>query len=487
MSLTHTPPETASEVQMEVVSDDASAEDEGFRGEVAAAAGPPIAPPRRRLTRALMRSLFSIIVGSLVLRLASQTTGQMLQFYFDYIHRHHHYLSYTLTGFVTASFFITELFGSLILGAMSDRYGRRLFILLGPVLGLIAVQMTSMTVVLWLLVITRLLEGLSTASSVPATLGYISEATVGRPALRARVIGFFEITLVGGIALGALVGSYLWESFGHPATVLGVELTSPAFAINGLIYLLSLLIFAWGLKDLKRRPGMTPDAYSKLHHYRAVLRSRRVWLFIPAWLAIFSIIGVWINTSIRLLTGGERRAGQLLMGNLSKLQFGNGFAVLAILFAVGILAWSFVLARYRKTSVMMIAVGGLFILLGTVYGLNHLDSFASPLYYPLMAGLLLGVVLLSGFTPAALTYLADVTESYTEDRGSIMGLYSVFLGVGQLLGAMAGGPLAQRSGIDGLLWLSAAFGIITLMSLLLLRRKHPQEAVRATPRLPAGS
>jgi predicted MFS family arabinose efflux permease len=82
--------------------------------------------------------------------------------------------------------------------------------------------------------------------------------------------------------------------------------------------------------------------------------------------------------------------------------------------------------------------------------------------------------------------LADVTESYTEDRGSIMGLYSVFLGVGQLLGAMAGGYFAQRSGIDGLLWLSAAFGIITLLSLLLLRRKHPQEAVRAAPRLPAG-
>src|SRR5262249_14659919 len=157
------------------------------------------------------------------------------------INKSYYALSYTLTGFITASFFITELSGSLVLGAMSDRYGRRLFILLGPLLGLIAVQMTAMTVVLSLLVITRLLEGLSTASSVPATLGYISEATDGRPALRARVMGLFEITLVGGIALGTSVSGYLWESFGKASTVAGVRLTSPAFAMNGLIYLISLL------------------------------------------------------------------------------------------------------------------------------------------------------------------------------------------------------------------------------------------------------
>jgi MFS family permease len=486
MSLTRTQPEEPSEIQDEEGGAQLPATGAAALRAPASEAAKTAAAPHR-LTRALIRSLIAIIIGSLVLRLASQTTGQMLQFYFSHIHKNYYHLSHTLTGFITASFFITELFGSLILGAMSDRYGRRLFILMGPVFGLVAVQMTSMTVVLWLLVITRLLEGLSTASSVPATLGYISEATVGHPALRARVIGLFEITLVGGIALGASVGGYLWRYFGHHAMVFGVELTSPAFAINGLIYLVSLFIFSWGLRDLKRPAEWSVGAHGKFDHYRTVLRSRRVWLFIPAWLAIFSIIGVWINNSIRLLTGDERREGQLLMGYISTVQFGNGLAVLAIIFAIGILIWSFIMARYRKTSVMLIAVGGLFILLGTVYGLNHLSAFAGPLYYPLMGLLLAGVVLLSGFTPAALTYLADVTESYAEDRGSIMGLYSVFLGVGQLLGAMTGGYFAEQRGIDGLLELSAVFGLVTLISLLLLRRKHPQErAPAATPSAPTA-
>ncbi len=400
MSLTRTQPEDQPDVEDEEGGDQLPATGDAVpRGP--APEGAKAGPPPGRLTRTLIRSLIAIIIGSLILRLASQVTGQMLQSHFNYIHKHYHYLSYTLTGFITASFFVAELFGSLILGAMSDRYGRRLFILLGPVLGLVAVQMTAMTVVLWLLVVTRMLQGLSTASSVPATLGYISEATDGRPALRARVMGLFEITLVGGIALGASVGGFLSEYFGHPATILGVKIISPAFVLNGLIYLVSFIIFVWGLKDIQRQPGPVTSAHGKLHHYRSVLRSRRVWMFIPAWLAIFSIIGIWNNISQRLLTGDERRAGQLLMGHVSTVQFGNGLAVLAIIFAIGILIWSFIMARYRKTSVMLIAVGGLFILLGTVYGLNHLSSFTSPLYYPLMALLLAGVVLLSGFAGGA--------------------------------------------------------------------------------------
>ena len=38
------------------------------------------------------------------------------------------------------------------------------------------------------------------------------------------------------------------------------------------------------------------------------------------------------------LTGDAHREGQLLMGNISTVQFGNGQAVLAIIFAAGILA-----------------------------------------------------------------------------------------------------------------------------------------------------
>ena len=75
--------------------------------------------------------------------------------------------------------------------------------------------------------------------------------------------------------------------------------------------------------------------------------------------------------------------------------------MLLALFAVGVLAWSFVLARYRKTSVMLTSTFALFALLLTVFGLNHLDSLSGPIYYLLLASLLIEVLAMSGFTPAA--------------------------------------------------------------------------------------
>lgn len=414
--------------------------------------------------------------------------GQMTQFYLDHISDHYYHISYTTRGYVIASFFVTELLGSLVLGAMSDRYGRKIFILLGPLLGAIAVQVTAMTTVLWVLVFARLLAGLSTGSSVPATLGYISEATVGRPNLRARIVGLFEITLVGGFAIGSSVAGYLWSFFGSARTVAGIELLSPAFSIDGLIFLIALAIFAWGFRDRKRKarsnsnsnmPSHSAAARRKLAHYYQVFKSPSVRMFSPAWLSIFSIVGVWTNHSVGLFTGKERFPAQLLLGSITPEKFGNGSATLLAFFAAGVLAWSFVLGRYRKTNVMLASTFALFALLLTVLGLNHIES-SSPFYYLLLGSLLIEVLVLSGFTPAALTYLADVTENYAADRGSIMGLYSVFLGIGQLVGTSLGGYFADWNGVDGLLLLSAILGGITALSLLTLRRHETATASQPT-------
>lgn len=433
-----------------------------------------------KLPAMLLRSLAAVVIGTLILRLASQTMGQMLQYYLGEINDNYYPISRTTRGFIIAAFFIPELFGSPLLGAMSDRYGRKLFILLGPILGAIAVLITSVTTAIWLLVFTRLLEGLSTASSVPSTLGYISEVTKGRPKMRARVIGLFEITLVGGIAIGAIVGGYLWKFFGTPDRFLGLSLISPAFALNGIIYLFSLAIFWWGISEAKKREPVIhlANEHGSWKRFAAVLRAPQVWRFVPAWLGINSIIGAWLNTANGLMTDKDHFAGQLLTGNVSPERFGNGFAILAIIFAGGLLAWSFVMGSYRRTSVMLLATIGLFATLLSVYGLNHLSSFDSPLHYPLLAALLISVVVLSAFTPAALTYLADVTESNTEDRGSIMGLYSIFLGVGQLIGTTSGGLFADWAGVDGLILLSGIFGVITAFTLLALRKQEPSFKLR---------
>jgi predicted MFS family arabinose efflux permease len=293
--------------------------------------------------------------------------------------------------------------------------------------------------------------------------------------LRARIAGLFEFAFAGGFVLGALGAGKIWALFGSPATILGINVVSPAFSINTLVYLGSLVIFIWGLRDLRRRRRTTQPVTtwkSQLARYAGLIRSPGVWRFAPAWLAVNSIFGMWNNHSVRLLTGKLRFDGQLLTANYNASEFGGGVAAFGVLFGGGLLGWSMILGRFRKTSAMLGATGALFAVLVSVYGLNHLESFSSPLYYPLLAGLILGLIAMSAFTPAALVYLADVTESETASRGSIMGLYSVFLGVGQLIGTAAGGRFATWRGIDGILLLSAILGIITAVTLIVLRRQE---------------
>jgi MFS family permease len=435
-----------------------------------------------------LTSLAAVIFGSLVLRLAAQTMSQMLQFYFARISSQYRPLSHTTTGFITASFFITELLGSPIFGAMSDRLGRKRFIILGPLLGALAVQIPAMSFALALLVLSRLLAGLSTASAIPATLGYISEATTGRPRLRARIIGLFEITFVGGVAAGAVLGGYLWKFFASPIRLGQFSLVCPAFSVNGLVYMVSLAVFAWGLREYgefgrqavrrseidpdgptERAPRLAGELGGKLSHYARILRSPLVWDFVPAWLSVNCILGMWINLTPRLLVGKDDFPSQTLVGAFSPVKFGNGFAAYALIFAVGVLIWSLFIGRYRKTSIMLIAAAGLFITMLMTYLLNHSARSSNVVAYGFTALLLIGFVTLSGFTPAALTYLADITEKYVEDRGSIMGLYTVFLGVGQVVGTALGGVFANRGGIDGLILLSVAFGLVTLVCLFYLR------------------
>ena len=444
------------------------------------------------LRKRLLVSLAAVIAGTLLLRVAAQTMSQMLQFYFVTINRDYFPLAITTSGFITASFFVTELLGSFVLGALSDRYGRRLFIILGPLFGAVAVQITSVTVAIWLLVVTRLLEGLSTASAIPSTLGFISEATRGRPVLRARIVGLFEITFVGGMAIGAKAGGWLWDHFHTPVTVAGLRLISPAFSINGLMYLASLVVFAWGVKDIVSLRGEAVSetapatrTRSGLEHYSRLLRSGGVWLFVPAWLAVNSIIGMWLNHSVRLLTE-TRSSSQLLMGSYSPDQFGNRFAALFAVFGCGILGWSLVMGRYRKTSAMLLSLCGVVVSLGAIFGLNHFRGLSDSAFHPLTTLTAFGVLVMSGFTPAALTYLADMTESHSKDRGSIMGLYSVFLGVGQVIGTITGGFAAKWNGIDGMILLSLLYCAITVVTLSALRRQEERIESRtgglATPR-----
>jgi len=243
-------------------------------------------PPQAE-TDTASRALPAIVLGSLFLRMASMATGVTLSLFLAYLHREHFPVRATLVGLITASFYISELMGAPFAGALSDRFSRRAFMAWGGVLGGIAVLLTpgvltisTALLAIAILIFTRLLEGLSTAVSVPATLSYLSSMTSGNTALRGRAMAAYEVGTLGGFALGSLAGGVLWDRLGIAA-----------FLVITALYALSTLIFWFGVPPLPKDKDPETAILRKLR----LMAEPAVLRLAPAWLAINAIIGLWFS------------------------------------------------------------------------------------------------------------------------------------------------------------------------------------------------
>ncbi|MBM3127677.1 MAG: MFS transporter [Chloroflexi bacterium] len=421
------------------------------------------------------RSITASLAGTFVLRVASAVMGSMIQLYFGYIDRSVYPLSATMRGLALAVFFIPELIGAPVLGAWSDRYGRKFFIWFSSLTGGIAVQIAALTTNFGALIVTRLLTGLSTASAFPATLGLLSAETSSDESLRGRAMGLFQLATIGGTVVGILIGGRMWDVF-H----------AHAFTLNHAIYLVSLAIFFFGIrertrKDAKKHERTALDDGARalrqsLDRYRDVFLAPVVLRFAPAWLTINVILGIWLNQIIgQLIAPRHRFPDQLLFGILGESASAGTLIALAMLalatiFVGGVIGWSWVLGKMRRTTVMLIGAGGMFALCAMLFALNHRATLADPAIPFLVAGALSALFLVSGLMPASLTYLADVTEARANDRGAIMGMYTIFFGAGQFVGTLLGGPFADWAAIDGILFITVLLGIFIALTLWRLHR-----------------
>ena len=415
----------------------------------------------------------SLLLGTFLLRLNGGASTLLIGRFLALLNPHHgHAISSIEVGLLSVVYFVVELSLSPLMGGLSDRWGRRIFLALGPLFGLLQVTLLFFTPnenPFPYLLSLQVLAGISSAMQVPAVLGYLADYSAQQPDLRVRIMSFYELVTSGGLAVGVAAAGFAWDHFGRTS-----------FLLLGLGYLAAAccMLAVPSTRQIVERAG----ARLLAARYWSILRSPRLFIFIPAWISIFALVGIWLSSQLTFLLSSHRHMpGQLLMSSLSGEGGGGHLSLIlgaiVLFFGLCLLFWAFFLNRVPRLLLMLFSIGGVYLACVALTGLNHSTADNLPLQISWIVLLLLGVFAETSFAPAALSYLADLSEEAARDRGLVMGLYSVFLGLGQLLGNGLGGLFAQTWGFDGLIYLTALLAFVALISLLFLYRQDRQVAV----------
>ncbi len=428
----------------------------------------PTAPPEEQAAAAKLETeltenrpaaLGALLAGTTLLRIG--TSGAGVAVGFDLVDMFGGRPSGLVIGFIGASQAVPEMVFAPILARFADRLGRRLFLIGGPLFSVVGAVMLSLAMNPQLIVFARLVEGLGAACFIPTALGTIAAATTHSRRVRANASGAFEAANLAGYAGGFVVGPFAYHWLHHGA-----------FLVLAALYLVAALICAALV------PYVPPLPVSPMRSvFRAVFGPGPLRSFLPAWIACFALLGAYAAHLPALL----RRApvpGQTLVHHFDERLVSAMLVSWIALLLVGIAMWTPLIPKIGAVRIMRRATPGAWLIAGALLAMNHTPLGWSFVFLPLLA---IGVLVLAGFGPAAVTYLAECSETFVADRAALMSFYTVALAGGGAIGSIVGGFAVRAGYMDGLVlfgFLLSVFAYFALTPVIryeraLLRKTEP--------------
>ena len=344
--------------------------------------------------------------------------------------------SFLVVGIIAAAYPVAETVCGPIIGILADRFGRKRWIWLGLCVSTVALFAFTLHTDVAYLIFVHSIQGIAAAMVVVSTLTMVTD--ISTVSTRGREMGIYDFANLGGYMIGIFTAGIIARTH---------SLLAPFYLASGLAAIGAA--YAYFRVKEKKSSHKSRSVLSPIETIRLLIGDKRAAAMFPIWLSVTTFIGMTLTFGPRLgpspMVTSFVIAGLVLIlaftqpyfGHLSD-KYGRGrLMMLGMLSLIGVFATVIAMFRWH--------IGALYLM--PIFAIFGVGSFA--------------------FAPAALASLGDIAPKH--GRGTTMGVYSLFISLGTIIGPLLGGYLLERYGLTslfyaGLLILISALGLAIIIA-----------------------
>ena len=357
-------------------------------------------------------------------------------------------------GLTLTTFGLARLILNVPMGIAADRYGRRLLLVSGPIIGAVGMIGSGFAGSLPELLAWRFIAG--AGSAIYATGAQVFLADVSTPDTRARYLGTNQGALLLGSSVGPAIGGFTAEAWGIEA----------AFVIVGLCSLVAGGYAYWRLPETRHlssevRRVPVPGEAPRRRAWVEMLLSRD-----------FLLIGT-MNAAIFFTRTGGRQTIMPFIGaanlGMSTASIGVVFSAMAILNMLLVLPSAYVSDHIGRKWMIVPS--------GVLVGVSMFLIAWAPSYALFFTAAMLHSVFASLSGPAPVAYAVDISPPGL--RGLGLGLFRSGGDVGFMIGPPVVGFIADHMDYESSMYVNGVLMIAVSLLFLLARERRKGDAATA--------
>jgi len=318
-------------------------------------------------------------------------------------------------GLILSVFSFSQIFGSPVMGNLSDRYGRKPILIISQMSTVAGFLLLGISDAAWLLILARLVDGLL-GSNMTVSQAYISDVTT--PEDRTKMYGYSSAVFGAGLIFGPLIGG----------TLSAISFSTPMFLAAGISLITILLVIVFLPESLQTRKEEVNFKLSEIFPYRKAKKFLKT-PKIRGVLLIFFIynLGFFLFiSSFPLFAETQLQVTAVQVG-----LFMSWIGILRVILQVG--AISPLIKRLGENNTLRMGISAMiftmaFLIFSTDFWIVFLP----------LAFLAFG----TGVSRPILT--SKLTKSVIKsETGSLLGVNNALVSIGQIIAPIAGGAIIQ--------------------------------------------